>query len=424
MRMLRNGVNEMRQSSIIIHKGGKETRYEIYVEDYVVSFLKGETGTLEMSEFYFYGYAEKEGRRYIIYGAGRERDLPVFNKYSLLEKLGCRLTQAGPVFQVREGEDTYEVKGYDIFYQENGEMQNYLIDRKNADEEKDKGMQPDSLSRSMGQAARRRTTDGRNMKKSVAHGADPKPITHSTISAQLSVILVVLVAIVINSTNSYDKMQQLNQSASEVFFAMENQEAEYVEGTGDARDEIVVERDMPQEDEMQEELLVNKAQSDDGQEDILKLVTLENEGQAEEKESAETEEEGTAGNTEDKDGMAEGAEQGEASEEPDKADIDGETENSENKGSNEPEEKASDEEGEMEKETDGTLHQGEDDGKEEEVEALSRNVARYYRVERGDTLYMISKKVYGDTAHVKKICEMNNISDPDNIRYGQKIILP
>lgn len=32
----------MRQSSIIIHRGKKEEKYEIYVEDYVISFLKRE----------------------------------------------------------------------------------------------------------------------------------------------------------------------------------------------------------------------------------------------------------------------------------------------------------------------------------------------------------------------------------------------
>ena len=61
---------------------------------------------------------------------------------------------------------------------------------------------------------------------------------------------------------------------------------------------------------------------------------------------------------------------------------------------------------------------------QEEVEALSRNVARYYKVERGDTLYTISQKIYGDTDHVQKICELNQITDPDRIRDGQKIILP
>ena len=68
----------------------------------------------------------------------------------------------------------------------------------------------------------------------------------------------------------------------------------------------------------------------------------------------------------------------------------------------------------------------EDEGEsgEENIEALSRNVTRYYEVERGDTLYTISQKIYGDESHVKKICELNQITNPDNIRYGQKIILP
>ena len=77
-------------------------------------------------------------------------------------------------------------------------------------------------------------------------------------------------------------------------------------------------------------------------------------------------------------------------------------------------------EAEKEEGNEGQETADEEDG----VEALSRNVARYYEVERGDTLYMISKKVYGDTSHVKQICEINQITDPDSICYGQKIILP
>ena len=124
----------MEQSSIIIHKGGKEDKYQIYVEDYVLSFLKEETGTLELSEFYFYGFKEKNGGKYIIYGAGRNSNLAVFDKYDLLEEVGCRLTQAGPTFLIEEEDGTkYEIKGYEVFYQDNREMQNYLIDRKNND---------------------------------------------------------------------------------------------------------------------------------------------------------------------------------------------------------------------------------------------------------------------------------------------------
>ena len=61
---------------------------------------------------------------------------------------------------------------------------------------------------------------------------------------------------------------------------------------------------------------------------------------------------------------------------------------------------------------------------EENEEALSRSITRYYEVEKGDTLYTISQKIYGDISRVEKICEVNQISDPDSIRSGQKIILP
>lgn len=37
----------MRQSSIVIHRGKKEERYELYVEDYVISFLKKKEKTQE-----------------------------------------------------------------------------------------------------------------------------------------------------------------------------------------------------------------------------------------------------------------------------------------------------------------------------------------------------------------------------------------
>ena len=78
-----------------------------------------------------------------------------------------------------------------------------------------------------------------------------------------------------------------------------------------------------------------------------------------------------------------------------------------------------------EEETDESrINEENTDQAEEEVEALSRNVARYYKVEPGDTLYMISQKIYGDTSHVQRICELNQITDPDHIRDGQKIILP
>lgn len=353
----------MEQSSVIIHKGGREDKYQIYIEDYVLSFLKEETGTLELSEFYFYGFREKNGGKYIIYGAGRDRNLAVFDKYDLLDEVGCRLTQAGPVFWIKEEDGTkYELKGYEVFYQDNREMQNYLINQKNDG--------AGSVQGSRTKRAERFTYAERTEHP----GTTARRTPHNVITVQLGVILVALVAIVINSTNSYDKMQELNQSAEEVFFAMENQEAENVTAPGDGKAEIVVERDVTTE------------------EDILKLATLENEEQTEEQNEKNTGVQ-TEGQTEEQ----------------------GESEAAEGAGV-----QSNADEGDSGKDGLGQNISDETD----EVEALSRNVMRYYEVERGDTLYTISRKIYGDTAYVEKICELNQITDPDNIRYGQKIILP
>ncbi|MCI8293211.1 MAG: LysM peptidoglycan-binding domain-containing protein [Hespellia sp.] len=47
-----------------------------------------------------------------------------------------------------------------------------------------------------------------------------------------------------------------------------------------------------------------------------------------------------------------------------------------------------------------------------------------YVVEEGDTLAIISKKMYGDVGHVDAICKMNGLSDGNFIYIGQKLVLP
>lgn len=50
----------------------------------------------------------------------------------------------------------------------------------------------------------------------------------------------------------------------------------------------------------------------------------------------------------------------------------------------------------------------------------------YYEIKKGDTLWAIAKKVYGNGAEYKKIFEENRevIKDPDLIFPGQKIRVP
>lgn len=47
-----------------------------------------------------------------------------------------------------------------------------------------------------------------------------------------------------------------------------------------------------------------------------------------------------------------------------------------------------------------------------------------YVIKSGDTLLGISLKRYGSGNYIDVICELNNISNPDNIQIGQKILLP
>ena len=47
-----------------------------------------------------------------------------------------------------------------------------------------------------------------------------------------------------------------------------------------------------------------------------------------------------------------------------------------------------------------------------------------YVVEQGDTLAIISRKMYGDVGHVDAICRMNGLDDGNLIYIGQKLLLP
>lgn len=47
-----------------------------------------------------------------------------------------------------------------------------------------------------------------------------------------------------------------------------------------------------------------------------------------------------------------------------------------------------------------------------------------YTIQRGDTLIGICMSRYGSDQRVAEICSLNNISNPDDIKVGQKILLP
>lgn len=251
---------------------------------------------------------------------------------------------------------------------------------------------------------------------------------------QLAAIFVILIAIAINSTNSYTKLEELNNAAVEVFFAMENEEAS---GNAVMRNEETAGNE--QENEVAG-ITQTEDTADAGTEGtVLRLEDLDMKFE-EENQSAKQEEDGGADGPDD----ANNAEQ--ESESGNKGGRD------EAEDSRKPEEEAGDKGGKDEAEDTGkpegeagdkgSKDEAEETGKPEEEDgdkensgkqaeemeqseqAFARNFAEYYKIEKGDTLYKISIKVYGDTGKVEEICELNKIKDPDNIKYGQKILLP
>lgn len=59
-----------------------------------------------------------------------------------------------------------------------------------------------------------------------------------------------------------------------------------------------------------------------------------------------------------------------------------------------------------------------------EIEAQQQSQPVSYVIQPGDTLIGISTRQYGNDSYVQAICELNGITNPDNIQIGQKILLP
>lgn len=47
-----------------------------------------------------------------------------------------------------------------------------------------------------------------------------------------------------------------------------------------------------------------------------------------------------------------------------------------------------------------------------------------YPVQKGDTLYSICMKLYGNTSNMETIIELNNLESADDIYYGKNLLVP
>ncbi len=58
------------------------------------------------------------------------------------------------------------------------------------------------------------------------------------------------------------------------------------------------------------------------------------------------------------------------------------------------------------------------------VGSSNNSTGKYYTVVRGDTLWGIAKRFYGNGSRYPEIAKANNISNPDLIHVGQRLLIP
>lgn len=390
--------------------GEADAKCKIYVEDYVVSFLKqlnplARDKTMAAA---LYGRREtEEDRTYLfVYGAGKLdfiqkeiRHLSQAQKqeiervrrqyFSDYEFLGYRILDGEMVggFHICEQDICRYVAGYAQFYEKNEAMLSYMLESRqeeaapeSVDQEKYDRVRERQEHRRSAYAEQHRMVSRESTKK------DKKKTgltQYHGLQATAAVVFVLLCGLGF----------LMNQSLAEGGeFSFEKLKQNFQE-------RVLPEETMVAGTDIQVEVL--KAQDR-----LSDAVAMENQGRKTEEDFLQEE----------------------------TADI---SENEENQGEiitdtmvpqaePEQEEGASPQETEvvLEKETEAATEVTEEIIQASEAVPSDETAPEAYTVCKGDTLTGISIRTYGNEGHVQQICAANNIMNPDDIKAGQKILLP
>lgn len=238
-------------------------------------------------------------------------------------------------------------RGYYIFYERNGSMQRYMIETGKGESVDQKEDFDDHAIRSF-----------RALVQEKKELSGQKRVLTFLYAASTFLVMVVLV-IGITLINNYEKMKGLETTLGEISRSLENQSA------GESSDTALM-----------------AAYADGGS---AEEKPEEGDGQAEDGNSDEI----AGENGEEKDNDA-GTEAGEP------ATGTGET----------------------------VEASGESAAREETSTEADSTVPESYVVQKGDTLLEISRKIYGRDDRIEAICSLNGIRDSDRILAGQKLLLP
>lgn len=349
----------------VMQTGKVNARYKIYFEDYVHTFInQSDAG----NAFRLMGCTGRENgiQYYFVYGAIREKDWDscrdrFFSDFELVARL--RIEDDKPVIYL---EDSFSMvlEGYFIFYEQNEEMQSYMIEIRAVKKEKVKETEevpekweyrrkerPDSQ-----QKYHREETAYRRRERI------KKPQISFPAFCRVATIVLLLVLIIMSVVSKEERtpVEEVNDflgAAAQGFSVTETEEeSEALNPVLWTEPTIQIEETQANtEPEMKEEQVNTEPEA--GEEEAVS----EPETVIETETTSEKEETGV------------------------------------------PEEV---------KETE------EIEESEEAKEPVS------YTIKKGDSLASICREHYGSTDFMKEVCEYNNIEDPDKIMLGQKILLP
>ena len=393
---------------------------KLYMEDYVHTFLERCQG--KETCLAFGQQEEKDGiRYYLIYGVEKETDFrrgnfPYFQK---LERIGkIEKKEAAVRFWTVRGEEI-QIGGYFIFYEQNEEMQAYMIAEREqsrpADVEEERVMEAISARREKRKAeaaadAARGITASRASAPNTASGrktvlsrlgalkaaaptlnaASRKTAFGTAYQDRLGstgalfpklcrigclVLLLVLVGTALTSVNQYPDMKAVSALLAGAVRNTKNE-------TENTSPGLIVEETVGwnSSDEMAQSAALDEAtQADDAT------------GAANTAMDDEVTDNRTAGNV-----MTDNATA-------DSATADSATVDSQNAVTTDADAAASDSFPQVQ-------------------EALAHPES--YQVQKGDSLIAISRRFYGTDEKVIEICRLNNIKDPNQIQPGQNILLP
>lgn len=404
----------------VMQIGTGSPNVKLYMEDYVHTFLERCQG--KETCLAFGQQEEKDGiRYYLIYGVEKETDFrrgnfPYFQK---LERIGkIEKKEAAVRFWTVRGEEI-QIGGYFIFYEQNEEMQAYMIAEREqsrpADVEEERVMEAISARREKRKAeaaadAARGITASRASAPNTASGrktvlsrlgalkaaaptlnaASRKTAFGTAYQDRLGstgalfpklcrigclVLLLVLVGTALTSVNQYPDMKAVSALLAGAVRNTKNE-------TENTSPGLIVEETVGwnSSDEMAQSAALGEAtQADDAT------------GAANTAMDDEVTDNRTAGNV-----MTDNATA-------DSATADSATVDSQNAVTTDADAAASDSFPQVQ-------------------EALAHPES--YQVQKGDSLIAISRRFYGTDEKVIEICRLNNIKDPNQIQPGQNILLP